>query len=125
MYGIIRDSSFGQLVRLVTKNHYFQHVDEQPGFELLLPTRDDQEKIRESDSEQSTIADIRLDESDVEAKAEADGNRTVPGTEGHDGHSMTATVSRPIHPVLTSSGIILIDWYATGMESFQVSVAAC
>lgn len=115
MYDIIRDSSFGHAVQYATKNRIFKHVDEKPGFELPSPTLEDDEKAADSDSEGTK--DLELDGDDVEAGRVENENPPISGTDGRDGHSLAATVSRPIHPVLTSSGITLIDWYTTGMSS--------
>lgn len=109
MYDIIRDSSFGHAVRYATRNRYFLHLDEAPDFELPSPTLEDDEKRAGSDSEGTT--DLELDGTDVETRRMENEN---PHPLGTDGHLLAATVSQPIHPVLTSSGITLIDWYSTG-----------
>ncbi|KAH7364305.1 major facilitator superfamily domain-containing protein [Rhexocercosporidium sp. MPI-PUGE-AT-0058] len=111
MYDIVRDSSFGLAVRYLTRSRYFLHPDEKPGFELPSPTLEDDEKTAASDSEGAT--DLDVEGGNTEAKSEDIENPPMSRPDGHDGHSLAATVSRPIHPVLTSSGITLIDWYST------------
>ncbi|KAH9221510.1 major facilitator superfamily domain-containing protein [Leptodontidium sp. 2 PMI_412] len=110
MYDIIRDSSFGLGVRFLTNNRYFLHPDEKPGFELPSPTLEDDEKTAASDSEGATDLDL---DGNGEVRGEDVENPPISSGDGHDGHVLAATVSRPIHPVLTSSGITLIDWYST------------
>lgn len=117
MYDIIRDSSFGLGVRFLTNNRYFLHPDEKPGFELPSPTLEDDEKTAASDSEGATDLDL---DGNGEVRGEDVENPPISSRDGHDGHVLAATVSRPIHPVLTSSGITLIDWYSTG--EFAITV---
>ncbi|KAE8445003.1 hypothetical protein EG329_014009 [Mollisiaceae sp. DMI_Dod_QoI] len=105
MYDIIRDSSFGQVLRYFTGNRILLFPDELPGFELPSPTSE--EKRIEYQSEASTIANFGKD---------VNGNDSSPDEEHAQGADIPVarTVSQPVHPVLTFNGIILVDWYTTG-----------
>ncbi|CZR50664.1 related to FLR1-Putative H+ antiporter regulated by yAP-1 and involved in multidrug resistance [Phialocephala subalpina] len=104
MYDIIRDSSFGQILRFFSRNKMLPFSDELPGFELPSPTTE--EKRIEGESEASTVSNFtqRSDESKLNLDEEL---------ARADNASIARTVSRPVHPVMTSDGVILIDWYTT------------
>ncbi|KAF8863389.1 MFS general substrate transporter [Acephala macrosclerotiorum] len=105
MYDIIRDSSFGQILRLLARNKILLFSDELPGFKLPSPTTS--EKRIEIESETSTVTNFgqRSDGSKLSLDEEQ--------AQQADDVSIARTVSRPVHPVMTSDGVILIDWYTT------------
>lgn len=108
MYDIIRDSSFGQVLQYFARNKILLFPDELPNFELPSPTTE--EKRIEYQSEVSTISNFGQEASQnevVDAEKQA---------QQADNLSITRAASRPIHPVITSEGIVLIDWYSTGMS---------
>lgn len=111
MYDIIRDSSFGQLLRLFTKNKILRYPDEFPGFQLPSPViTTTEEKGIECESEASTVANFgqQSDESNLDLDEER---------AQRDNVTVERTISRPVHPVMTPDGVILIDWYTTGTSN--------
>lgn len=116
MYDIIRDSSFGQILRFFTRNKILLFLDELPGFELPSPTTS--EKKIEIESEASTVTNIgqQSDESKLSLDEEL---------AQRDNVSVARTVSRPVHPVMTSDGVILVDWYTTGLSKYAYLRRSC
>ncbi|KUJ22347.1 MFS general substrate transporter [Mollisia scopiformis] len=107
MFDIIRDSSFGQLLRLIAKNKILLFSDELPDFELPSPTTE--EKEIEHQSETSTITNDRRGSSGDKIDRDEDEElATRPDIE-----PIERTISQPIHPIVASDGIILVDWYTT------------
>lgn len=106
MYDTIRDSSFGQALRFVTGNKTLLFPDELPNFELPSPTTE--EKKIDYESEVSTITNCNRESKGNELDIDEELAQRA------DIEPIERTISRPIHPVMTSDGIILIDWYATG-----------
>jgi DHA1 family multidrug resistance protein-like MFS transporter len=114
MEAAIRDAPFGQLVRYLTKNKYFQYPEEKPGFQLPetwlqllneLSSNSLDEKVISPDpnhsntlSRASTQASLPL----TEARLEAD-----------EQHDIEKIKSIPIAPKKTKDGAILVDWYYT------------
>jgi DHA1 family multidrug resistance protein-like MFS transporter len=145
MFDLIRDSSFGQIGRYVTKNKYLQYSEEQKGF---------QHPHYPQETEKSDTRNLPISPSEVDchggtpqhlstsatANNRADSNfdhlhPTEIGTESEDlEHALgTNPIERlvtqqtlltlrkertlVIEPTKTSEGIILVDWYTTG-ENF-------
>lgn len=109
MYDIIRDSSFGQVLRYFAGNKILLFPDELPNFELQSPAPE--EKAIEYQSEVSTIANLEQEASKTEAVDAEKQDQEA------DNLSVTSVASRQIHPVITSEGIILVDWLTTGMSN--------
>ncbi|KGO66723.1 Major facilitator superfamily domain, general substrate transporter [Penicillium italicum] len=115
MESVIRDAPFGQLVRLLTNNKYFQYPEEKPDFKLpdtwlqLLNSsieNNEKESIQQDNqshehSERLSRASTQTTMQFTEARLEAD--------EQHD----IEKVSIPIAPKKTKDGSILVDWYYT------------
>jgi hypothetical protein len=106
MLDIIRDSSLGKVVRFATGNRVLHHLDEKPGFKLPSPIQEP-EKEAEARSETS----VTTNDQNLEDKIEAASRQSSGGP------AAAKTTSHPIHPVLTSEGFTLVDWYATGTET--------
>jgi DHA1 family multidrug resistance protein-like MFS transporter len=123
MEAAIRDAPFGQLVRILTNNKYFQYPEEKPDFKLpdtwlhlldgsgAAPNAfEDTEKDISQDSNQSQGSSSEpLSRSSTqaslpftEARLEAD---EQPGIE--------KIKSIPVAPKKTKDGTILVDWYYT------------
>lgn len=115
METVIRDAPFGQLVRYLTNNKYFQYPEEKPDFKLpdtWLQLLNDtgagigDEKVTSQDSNNSSEplsrASTQASLSAAEAQFEADQQ-----------HEIEKTKSIPIAPKKTKDGAILVDWYYT------------
>ncbi|CAG8019021.1 unnamed protein product [Penicillium nalgiovense] len=118
MASVIRDAPFGQLVRLLTNNKYFQYPEEKPDFKLpdtwlqLLNSNgdesDEKKVIQEvsngspGDSEPLSRASTQASIQFTEARLEAD-----------EQHEIEKIKSIPIAPKKTKDGSILVDWYYT------------
>jgi hypothetical protein len=94
MYDTLRDSALGQLIRLFSHKKVFLYADEEPGFVLLSPASDTEKQIESG------------------SQAHAD---DTPDDENRSPLSKTA--GHPIHPTLTSDGVVLVDWYIAGKLS--------
>ena len=123
MQAVIRDAPFGQLVRFVTKNKYFQYPEEKPDFQLPETWID---VMNQSDT-------IRKDSSQTQSPEESPGNhssdhngdalsqtstrRSLPYTEERldedECHESEQVKSTPIVPKCTRDGIVLVGWYYT------------
>jgi hypothetical protein len=127
MADILRDSALGQLLRLVNRK-WLPYPDERPNFHLPnYDTPIDQEKRKAAEQTSSTDNDEVLHSlerqtgyyhqqgSDLEALRLA---KTVTDEHGHT--STERTLSRALNPVRTADGIILIDWYTTGMSVSEI-----
>lgn len=139
MYGMVRDSPFGQIVRFVTKNTYFRYPEEQEGFTHPYYSSDPFPK--EAEAEQSTTSNAGLEDAATLGLVKQD-DRNATGdvtTSGSDEdldnnntenpiervvtmqsqHEAHRTESRAIKPTQTSDGMIVVDWYTTGITHFS------
>ncbi|OQE24632.1 hypothetical protein PENSTE_c007G04864 [Penicillium steckii] len=118
MAAYIRDAPFGQLVRLLTKNKYFQYPEEKPDFKLPEPwvklmngvEVQPDEKIEQPSFSQST------DEESAALSHTSTLNTTSSteaGVEAQEKDEIERVKSTPIVPVRTKEGAILVDWYYT------------
>jgi DHA1 family multidrug resistance protein-like MFS transporter len=142
MFDLIRDSSFGQIVRYVTKNKYLQYSEEQKGFQHPHYSQE----TEKPDTRNLPISPSEVDchggtsehlSTSATANNRADSNfdplhPTEIGTESEDLedalgtnpierlvtqqtlHTLGKERTLVIEPTKTSQGIILVDWYTTG-----------
>ena len=136
MKNLVRDAPFGQLVRHLTANRFFKYPEEEPDFQCHTSyTRSQIPSSHISRSSSSEFANngkqeesqgssaVQVSESDIEKIAggpiASQVNRTRPLPYTVDGLSQDAELalekaeSRPIAPVKTGDGTILVDWYST------------
>lgn len=140
MYDIIRDSPFGQIARFLTKNKYFQYVEEQDGFQHPYygpnpflkeieshPVTDTTSNAlpegtasinsaREGSGGTTTRFRVAIAHVDVENRHAENPIERIVTTQSY--HEVQRTESRPIQPTQTSDGTILVDWYTTGIVPF-------
>ncbi|KAJ5827238.1 hypothetical protein N7447_004001 [Penicillium robsamsonii] len=117
MASVIRDAPFGQLVRLLTNNKYFQYPEEKPDFklpdtwlQLLNPSGNESEKnITRRDSNRSDGYSEPLSRASTEASLQF----TEARLEADEQHEIDQVKSIPIAPKKTIDGTILVDWYYT------------
>ncbi|KAJ5285691.1 hypothetical protein N7524_000997 [Penicillium chrysogenum] len=118
MASIIRDAPFGQLVRLLTNNKYFQYPEEKPDFKLpdtwlqLLNSNgdeDDEKKAIQQVSNRSPEDSEPLSRASTQASIEF----TEARLEADEQHEIEKIKSIPIAPKKTKDGSILVDWYYT------------
>jgi MFS transporter, DHA1 family, multidrug resistance protein len=133
MKDTIRDSTFGQLARIVTRDRYFNYVEENPQFQFPC------ESFTSSSSEDGTPAEAVGDASasiivnSTAPKEERNGSvvadlekaETTNGTDlnYHDRIlsrdmqlALQRSTSQAIKPEKTADGKILVDWYTTGKQ---------
>ncbi|KAJ5459416.1 hypothetical protein N7530_011360 [Penicillium desertorum] len=118
MASIIRDAPFGQIVRLLTNNKYFQYPEEKPDFKLpdtwlqLLNSNGD-----ESDEKKAIQQDSNRSPEDIEPLSRASTQASIQFTEARleadEQHEIEKIKSIPIAPKKTKDGSILVDWYYT------------
>jgi DHA1 family multidrug resistance protein-like MFS transporter len=123
MADIIRDSSLGQLIRLLTRNKYLLYAEERPDFVFPTPITEHEQQHPKENVEgdaASTSESISSSESSSDAdleKVETAGARDLrpyfSRTSQAEAVGPQKTISRAIQPTLTSDGTILVDWYAT------------
>ncbi|KAI2680849.1 hypothetical protein CBS147355_3829 [Penicillium roqueforti] len=117
MESVIREAPFGQLVRLLTNNKYFQYPEEKPDFKLpdtwlqLLNSRDEgkQKNAIRHDSNRSHEHSEPLSRSSTQASMQF----TEARLEADEEHEIEKVESIPIAPKRTKDGSILVDWYYT------------
>jgi DHA1 family multidrug resistance protein-like MFS transporter len=129
MQAVIRDAPFGQLVRYVTKNKYFQYPEEKPDFQLpetWIDVMNQSDDLRKGSSQTE-----QLDPLDPEKEGEGG-----PSSDHHgqalsqttttnslqwtserlaedERHEIEKVKSTPIVPKRTRDGVVLVDWYYT------------
>jgi DHA1 family multidrug resistance protein-like MFS transporter len=141
MNEVLRDSPFGQIVRFLSKNKYFQYAEERDGFQnpYYGSNTSEKEVEKEVDIELPTTAgssNTTLDETTsagLERPSSRDPTTKAPLPDADNdvengqsdnpiervitmqSHSEVQRIeSRPIKPTTTSDGTILVDWYTTG-----------
>lgn len=136
MNEVLRDSPFGQIVRFLSKNKYFQYAEERDGFQN--PYYGSQTLQKEVDTELPTTAASsnttleptatvleKPSSQEVATKPPlAEATNDVENGESENPIERVVTMqsqsevqrteSRPIKPTTTSDGTILVDWYTTG-----------
>jgi DHA1 family multidrug resistance protein-like MFS transporter len=118
MEAAIRDAPFGQLVRLLTKNKYFQYPEEKPDFKLpdtwlqLLNARTEDGQ-RGDEKETNSQDSNRSSEPLSRASTQASIQSTQARPEADEHQEIEKTKSIPIAPKKTKDGSILVDWYYT------------
>ncbi|KAJ6127525.1 major facilitator superfamily domain-containing protein [Penicillium sp. IBT 18751x] len=129
MQAVIRDAPFGQLVRYVTKNKYFQYPEEKPDFQLPEtwievmhqsdPLRKGSSQTEKPESESPGIAgnsdSPRGDPGEALSRASTQHSFswTRDRLEEEERHEIEKVKSTPIVPKRTRDGVILVDWYYT------------
>jgi DHA1 family multidrug resistance protein-like MFS transporter len=121
MASLIREAPFGQIVRYLTNNKYFQYPEEKPDFKLPDTWL---QLLNESDV--ATIPDPEKTEpqpegsgydATSEAISRASTQNSLPFTEARleadEQHEIEKIKSIPIQPKKTKDGAILVDWYYT------------
>ncbi|KAJ5661577.1 major facilitator superfamily domain-containing protein [Penicillium maclennaniae] len=131
MQTVIRDAPFGQLVRYVTKNKYFQYPEEKPDFQLPEtwievmhqsdPLRIGSSQTVKPEAESPGIAenpdspggDHDHGEALSRVSTEHSFSWTRERLEEEERHEIEKVKSTPIVPKRTRDGVILVDWYYT------------
>ncbi|KAM0447853.1 hypothetical protein ACHAO4_008597 [Trichoderma viride] len=137
MNDVLRDSPFGQIVRLLSKNKYFQYAEERDGFQnpyygsntlqkevdIELPTtaassNTTLEENTATGLERSTSHELTTKPPPAEATDDVENGLSDNPIERvvtvQSQSEVQRTESRPIKPTTTSDGTILVDWYTTG-----------
>lgn len=133
MSDLIREAPLGQVIRFVTRNKLLQYPEEKPDFQLPDVYRafleEKPSSLSPSSSESPTPPrDVSKEKSSLERNPVEDleaarltrtksRTATTPYSENrleveHE-LAMERTKSKPIAPVKTSDGHILVDWYTT------------
>lgn len=133
MSDLIRDAPLGQAIRFLTRNKVLKYPEEKPGFELpdvyraVLEEKSSWSRAASSESPTPPL-DVDKERSSLERNPIKDveaarltrtksRTETVPYTEDrleveHE-LALERTKTKPIAPVKTSDGHILVDWYTT------------
>jgi DHA1 family multidrug resistance protein-like MFS transporter len=120
MEAVIRESPFGQLVRLVTKNKYFQYPEEKADFKLPDPwvkVMDGSDAEAGSEDAQTEAQTPTQHRNSDESLSHVTAQYSLPFTEARlqadEQHDIEKVKSIPITPKKTKDGAILVDWYHT------------
>jgi len=137
MSDLIREAALGQLLRWATNNRLFPYPEELPGFEIpesykaaLNPEKKprrhsssqaqaDKETGAHSDEPSASSTDSESDHhhQDIEQQRTLSRQNTLQYTperlEADSHEAVERVVSKPISPIKTSDGIVLVDWYTT------------
>ncbi|KAH8821786.1 multidrug transporter [Xylogone sp. PMI_703] len=143
MLDTVREAPFGQLVRYITGNRYFRYPEETPGFKIPEGYRNERsntspEPEEDVGQEKQEDASQRSDPQTGSPTSESseDLERQVTRTISNERHVLSLqrtrtlpytnerlqversleaerTLSRPIAPIKTTDGLILVDWYTT------------
>ena len=124
MQAVIRDAPFGQLVRFVTKNKYFQYPEEKPDFQLpetWIDVMNQSDTLRKGSSQtqkpESENPESPSSDHHGEALSRTATQHSLPYTsdrlEEEERHEVEKVKSTPIVPKRTRDGIVLVDWYYT------------
>ncbi|KAE8442608.1 hypothetical protein EG329_003031 [Mollisiaceae sp. DMI_Dod_QoI] len=129
MKDILRDSEFGRLVRLATRNKYLKYPEEVSTFKCPNGYDDDHLKSQEAAQNSATPQSISVTDGSafdapespaaLDTKKEgiisdADNGDSIDLEQAHSSHSPPERImSRPIMPMKSSDGTLLVDWYMT------------
>jgi DHA1 family multidrug resistance protein-like MFS transporter len=142
MEAVIRDAPFGQLVRFITKNKYFQYPEEKPDFQLpetWIDVMNQPDTLRKGSSQTEKPEPEAPGSGSPGSGSHGSGSAGSAGGAGSESHgeglSRTSTVntlpftqdrweeeerheiekvkSIPIVPKRTKDGVVLVDWYYT------------
>jgi MFS transporter, DHA1 family, multidrug resistance protein len=139
MSDLLREAPFGQVVRFVTRNKYFQYPEEKPDFvcphsykpeNAVQPenratnetkgseggngqmTPANESNLKKLESSNSSASDLER-----QPTLGLQRTQTLPYTaerlEIEQRLNMERTKSKPILPAKTANGVILADWYTT------------
>jgi DHA1 family multidrug resistance protein-like MFS transporter len=133
MKDTIRDSPFGQLIRLLTRNKLLQYPDKTRGFQYPEGYEANSNQCKEDDTqEESYPTSMSASNADV-LNEEKKAGAAIPEAEEEDTtpcdlisnirlkrhistHIPTERITNgPIVPKRTSDGTILVNWYTTGI----------
>ncbi|KAG2418543.1 hypothetical protein HFD88_001644 [Aspergillus terreus] len=120
MQAVLRESAFGQLVRLVTKNKYFQYPEEKADFKLpdqWIKVMDGLDAAASSEQAQTDAQTPTRQPDSDETLSQVTTNYSLSFTEARleadQQHEIEKVKSIPIAPKKTKDGAILVDWYYT------------
>lgn len=116
MEAVIRDAPFGQLVRYLTKNKYFQYPEEKPDFKLpdtWLELLNDSASIIGDEKVISPETNHNSHSSEPLSRASTQASQIEARLQLEEQHEIEKTKSIPIAPKKTKDGAILVDWYYT------------
>jgi DHA1 family multidrug resistance protein-like MFS transporter len=128
----IRDSSLGQVIRLMTNNKYLRHPEEHPDFRLPqsydIPNVTEEKEAPFSGNESTTDrtpAEPEEDNYDDTQLEKRLSSQSLTGVASH-GYDLEQAITRStvnptsraithqITPSRTKDGVVLVDWYTTG-----------
>ncbi|GES60596.1 major facilitator superfamily domain, general substrate transporter [Aspergillus terreus] len=120
MQAVLRESAFGQLIRLVTRNKYFQYPEEKADFKLpdqWIKVMDGLDAAASSEHAQTDAQTPTRQLDSDEGLSQVTTNYSLSFTEARleadQQHEIEKVMSIPIAPKKTKDGAILVDWYYT------------
>jgi MFS transporter, DHA1 family, multidrug resistance protein len=105
MSELFRDTVAGFFIRTITGKRFLRYPEEIPGFQ---PSK----AILEEGSDGSVSKILDGKDTDDADRSSQDSEDVELGT------PLGPNASRPIHPVVTKDGVILVDWYSDGRLLF-------
>lgn len=120
MYDLIRDSPFGQIVRIVTNNHYLQYAEEKDGFQHpYFVQKENEAEVPGPDASVNSQSLDSTEETDLEENGYAEDPIERLATL-QSLHEQEKPENKPIKATTTSDGSILVSWYTTSMAHQNV-----
>ena len=119
MADLVRDATFGQIIRFLTRNRYLQYPEEKPDFQLPPSYRNDAESLSSGPEDEVKEKEEVVEEPEpahlAKTSSNTVGERTVPTDLERQltQASLKNEESKPIEPIKTSDGVILVDYYST------------
>lgn len=124
----IRDSPFGLVVRSITKNKYLKYQEELETFKHpYYPSADDEAEKPHPEMSGSSSTVAGEPDQDVERGSD-DSEHTIDENIIHQlvtqqtRHELEKKESKPIKPVKTADGYILVDWYTSGRDLLDAAL---
>ncbi|OBT91980.1 hypothetical protein VE01_09948 [Pseudogymnoascus verrucosus] len=130
MSDLIREAPLGQFLRWATKNRLFPYPEELPGFELpesynaVLRSEKapierpiSRKQLKKESDESNSTPDSESFNQDIELQRTLSRQDTRQFTqerlETEIQDAIERVASKPIYPVKTADGLVLVDWYST------------
>jgi len=115
------DTAAGYFVRLLSGKKLLKYPEELPGFKFPYPVEETDSTITAKVSGSSTPTSLpsgeKSDDNDKDSRPAGHSPAATGDLErGVQDEALTSSISRVIHPVKTKDGVILVDWYSTGVS---------
>jgi DHA1 family multidrug resistance protein-like MFS transporter len=112
MQSIVRDTAFGQIVRLMTRNQFFQYPEENPGF-MLPPQYSNDRPSKYTSAASTRSVSLHSAGASKQPYLDSESGNMISYQDKQEQLELAKTESQPVIPKRTAEGVILVDWYTT------------